>query len=64
MRIFGLSLLFLAVLILQGIFLTEAFGTSPGTAIQMAANNPPTWIVVEKEKAPAMMLYDWDWPSW
>jgi hypothetical protein len=44
MRILGLVVLFIGILVLQGLMLTEAFGTSPGTNIQLNANRPVGWI--------------------
>jgi hypothetical protein len=44
MRLLGLTLLFAFVMVLQGLFLVEAFHTSNGTLVQMAASQPIMFV--------------------
>lgn len=44
MRLLCLAGMFVVLMILQGLFLTEAFGSQPGTQIQMAANRPVYFV--------------------
>ena len=44
MKLVGLTLLFLAVMAVQVLVLTEAFGSQPGTQIQMNANRPVFFV--------------------
>ena len=48
MLLLGLTLLFLALMIVQGLVVTEAY-TSPGTEVQMNANRPAVWVVETPE---------------
>jgi len=49
MRTVWLATLFVLLMILQGVFLTEAFGTSPGTLIQLTANHPAYFLARAKD---------------
>jgi len=49
MQFIGLLVLFGAIMILQSLVLTEAFGTSPGTQIQMNANHPVYFVTAMPE---------------
>jgi hypothetical protein len=60
MKLLGLGLLFLALLLLQGLVVTEAFYTSPGTQIQMNSNHPVVWEV----KVPEYVQEETVIPSW
>jgi len=64
MQILGLTLLFLAVLVLQGLVLIEAFGTSPGTQIQLNASHPAVWVTAVPEFAPTATRRPWWAPTW
>ena len=44
MRILGLAILFVFVLVLQGLSLVEGFYTSNGTSVQMAASRPLVFV--------------------
>ena len=60
MQIIGLALLFLALMLLHGLVVTEAFYTSPGTQIQMNASRPVAWVVA----APEYVQEETVIPSW
>jgi len=49
MRLIGLTLLFVFVLVLQGLFMVEAFHTSNGTSVQMAASRPIMFVTEARD---------------
>jgi hypothetical protein len=49
MRLLWLSLLFVFLLVLQMFFLTEAFGSQPGTQVQMNANRPVYFVAAARD---------------
>jgi len=60
MQLLVLTVLFLAIMLVQSLVITEAFGTSPGTQIQMNANRPATWVV----EVPEYVQEKTQIPSW
>jgi len=49
MQLIGLILLFAALMMVQGLVVTEAFYTSPGTQIQMNASHPVYFVAAAPE---------------
>jgi len=62
MRVPALLLLFVLLMVLHGVFLTEAFYTQPGTLIQLNASRPLYYAAPVYEKpdsvySPLRFLY-------